>query len=171
MARYVAGDLTAFDELYQQYEGRLYGFCLRYLGDPDVAADAFQEVFKRLIDARSGYEPRGRFASWLFTIARRVCVERLRGDRRDESLKAVAERATDILQPANPEERLARQDQVQRVVQALPLEQREVLLLSKYHGFTYREIAEMAGSSEVAVKQKVYRALKTLRARGFPETG
>ena len=171
MTRYAAGDPGAFEELYYRYEGRLYGFCLRYLGEPDAAADAFQDVFKRLIDARSSYEPRGRFASWLFTIARRVCVDRLREDRRDESLEAVAggRAAADLFRATHPEQHLARRDAVRRLARTLPAEQREVLLLSKYYGFTYREIAEIVGSSEVAVKQKVYRALKTLRTPTIPD--
>jgi RNA polymerase sigma-70 factor (ECF subfamily) len=165
MARYAGGDVAAFQELYDRYEGRLYGFCLRYLGDRDAAADAFQEVFERLIDARNKYEPRSRFASWLFTIARRVCLDRLREDRRNESLEAGAERPVlEVDDTGHPDDDLARRDEVQRLIRALPVKQREVLLLSKYYGFSYGEIAEMLGSSEVAVKQRAYRALQALRA-------
>ncbi len=171
MARYAQGDVAAFEELYQRYESRLYGFSLRYLGDPDAAADAFQETFIRVIEARNSYEPRGRFASWLFTIARRVCVDQLRLAKRKASVEAMPDQSESLIAPAGSvEERLAHQDEVQQLLALLPAEQREVLLLSKYHGFTYSEIAEMVGSSEVAVKQKAYRALKTLRAHTVPGT-
>lgn len=165
MLRYAEGNLAAFEELYRRYEGRLYGFCLRYLDDPDAAADAFQEAFRRLIGARNRYDPRGRFRSWLFTIARSVCLDRLREGQRYDSLEAAADRpAEDAGGAMHPEQHLARRDEVQRIMRALPVEQREVLMLSKYYGFSYGEIAEMLGSSEVAVKQRAYRALKTLRA-------
>ena len=165
MMRYAQGDVTAFEELYYRYESRLYGFCLRQLGDSDAAADAFQEVFKRVVDAHRTYEPKGRFASWIFTIARRVCVDQLRGAERVAPTEAVAHSRELEASPASPiEDRLAQQDELQRLLALLPAEQREVLLLSKYEGFSYGEIARMLGSTEVAVRQKAYRALKTLRA-------
>ncbi len=165
MVRYARGDVAAFEELYHRYEARLYGFCLRQLGDSDVAADAFQEVFKRVVDARRTYEPKGRFASWIFTIARRVCVDQLRSIERVAPTEADANSRELEASPASPiEDRLAQQDQLQRLLALLPAEQREVLLLSKYEGFSYGEIARMLGSTEVAVRQKAYRALKTLRA-------
>ncbi len=165
MVRYARGDVAAFEELYYRYESRLYGFCLRQLGDSDAAADAFQEVFKRVVDARRTYEPKGRFASWIFTIARRVCVDQLRSAERVAPTEAVAISREVEASPASPiEDRLAQQDQLQRLLALLPAEQREVLLLSKYEGFSYGEVARMLGSTEVAVRQKAYRALKTLRA-------
>jgi len=165
MMRYARGDVAAFEELYYRYETRLYGFCLRQLGDSDSAADAFQEIFKRVVDARHTYEPKGRFASWLFTITRRVCVDHLRSAERVAPTEAVAISREIEASPTSPiEDRLAQQDQLQRLLALLPAEQREVLLLSKYEGFSYGEIAGMLGSTEVAVRQKAYRALKTLRA-------
>lgn len=167
MARYAEGDLVAFQELYGRYERRLYGFCLRYLGDPDAAADVFQEVFKRVVDARYRYRPRDRFASWIFTIAHRVCVDHTRSKERagalaDPPLDGAAQIQEDF------EERLAREAELRSLLSSLPREQREVLLLSKYYGLSYREVAEIVGSTETAVKQKVYRALQTLRALAQP---
>ncbi len=78
MVRFAAGDVVAFDELYEHYEAPIYGFCLRFLSDADSAADAFQEIFMRVIDSRDSYQPRERFRSWVFTVARRVCVDRVR---------------------------------------------------------------------------------------------
>ena len=83
MARFAAGDHSAFVVLYDRYAGPLYGFCLRLLGDADLADDAFQDTFVSLIDQRFGYRDRGRLRSWMFTIARNVCLDRLRlADRR-----------------------------------------------------------------------------------------
>ncbi len=169
MASYGRGDVAAFEELYERYQRRLYGFCLRYLGDPDAAADAFQETFVRVMDARNRYDPRGRFASWLFTIARRVCAGQLRAGRRREPLDIVENRPAVEFGHASTElgEHYAHHDELQRILAALPAEQREVLLLSKYYDFTYREIAGIVGSTEAAVKQKTYRALRLLRSSGY----
>lgn len=180
MERYRRGDVRAFEELYERWEGRVYGFCLRYLGDRDLAADAFQETFRRLVESRERYEPRGRFGAWLFTLARRSCVDRLRERPGEAALEAARRpprgrpdrgapgrpggRAARAGPPASDlEEAVVRRSELARLLRRLPPRQREALLLAKYHGFTYAEIGEMVGASEAAVKQRVYRALRTLR--------
>jgi len=164
MRRYARGDIAAFEELYDRYASRLYDFSLRQLGDSDVAADALQEIFRRVVDARSTYAAQGRFTSWIFTIARRVCADHWRSANREVPVESVVDRhELEAAVASDVEEKLAHRDELQRLLALLPPEQREALLLSKYHGFTYREIAEMLDSTEVAVRQKVYRALKALR--------
>ncbi|MBI4539413.1 MAG: sigma-70 family RNA polymerase sigma factor [Gemmatimonadetes bacterium] len=165
MAQYAQGDLRAFEQLYARYERALYGFCLRYLGDADAAADTFQEVFKRVVAAREAYEPRERFRSWLFTIAQRVCVDTLRQARAERSLEAAAGTGAEALAPEpGYAERVVHRDELQHLLAPLPDEQRQALLLSKYEGFSYADIAEITGSTEAAVKQKVYRAIQMVRA-------
>lgn len=165
MARYADGDAGAFRELYRRWEAPIYGFCLRYLGDPDAAADAFQEAFRRVVDAAGAYEPRGRFRSWLFTLARRACLDQVRERARDERLDPLEEAAGSRVRAiTSTEDTILSRQEAERRLAALPREQREVLLLSKYLLFTYREIAEMMGSTEAAVKQSAYRALHALRA-------
>ncbi len=157
---YAGGDVTAFETLYARYEARVFGFCLRYLGDRDTAADAFQETFMRLVDGAARYEPRGRFPSWIFTIARRVCLDILRTDKKQRPVGSVG----DIPAISGPAADIERRDELERYLSRLPPEQREVLLLHRYHGFAYEEIAVMTGSTEAAVKQKAYRALQALRS-------
>ncbi|GIW53142.1 MAG: RNA polymerase sigma factor SigK [Gemmatimonadales bacterium] len=167
MRRFASGDGESFATLYRRYEGAVYGFCLRYLGDPDGAADAFQETFVRVIDARHRYRPRGKFKSWLFTIARRVCADHYRRLSRTQApLEAVHSTPSQVAARGSSEGALMARDEIVRLLAALPADQREALLLSRWYGFTYREIAEMSNSTEAAVKQRVYRALVTLRRGG-----
>lgn len=164
MRRFTAGDLRAFEELYARWERPLFGFLLRLLPDEEVAADVFQEVWFRVLEARDRYGARGRFRSWLFTIARRLCVDRARSGEREERTEAgytTEQGRTNAV--SLPERRVSAAAEIDRLLDGLPSGQREVLLLSKYHGFTYGEIAAMTGSTEAAVKQKVYRALRSLR--------
>lgn len=168
MQRYADGQVRAFERLYERYEGRVYGFCLRRLGDPDAAADAFQNAWRRVVDARDRYEPRGRFESWLFTLVRRACGD-LRRSRPDAERKmdpAVESVPGPVARDPAADDELARRDELRRLLDRLTEGQREALLLSKYHGFTYAEAAEITGSTEAAVKQRVYRALKRLREDG-----
>lgn len=165
MVRYRRGDVRAFEELYERWERRAYGFCLHYLGDPDRAADAFQDTFRRLVESRDRYEPEGRFASWLFTLARRACIDLVRAERphrREERTDAALRESVSASRTSSPEKEVVVRSELDRLLARLPASQREALLLAKYHGFSYAEIAEMVGVTEVAVKQRVYRALKTL---------
>lgn len=167
MRRYAEGNARAFERLYERYERRVYGFCLRRLGDPDAADDAFQDTWRRVVDARRRYEPRGKFESWLFTLARRACADLRRSSEEHASLEAGdrPESGPPAGDPA-PDSRAARQEELRRLLARLTDGQREALLLSKYEGFTYREVAEMTGTTEAAVKQRVYRALRKLREEG-----
>lgn len=168
MSRYRRGDVQAFEALYERYERRVYGFCLHYLGDPDRAADAFQNTFRRLVDSRDRYEPRGRFASWLFTLARRSCIDLLRARPTHEDVELAGEALRSdhpALRSSSPEQEVIDRSELRRLLAGLPAGQREALLLSKYHGFSYAEIAEMVGATEAAVKQRVYRALQTLQRK------
>ncbi|NIP57814.1 MAG: sigma-70 family RNA polymerase sigma factor [Gemmatimonadetes bacterium] len=164
MMAYAEGDPFAFAELYDRHADAVYGFCLRRLGEEAAAADVLQETFRRLVDARDRFEPRGRFRSYLFTLARSACVDDVRSRRADERLEELRQEGfqPESADPA-PGSRLETEEQLRRLLALLTEEQREVLILAKYHGFPHAEIAEMTGATEAAVKQKVYRALRRLR--------
>lgn len=161
MARFAEGDAAAFETLYARHEACLYGFCLSMLSDADTADDAFQETFIRVVSARSHYVAGGRFRPWLLTIARRVCLDAMR--RRQRTPRAYETRLEDVPDGADPEGMLDARDQLARLLSQLPEEQREVLLLHRYQGLSYVEIAELTESSEAGVKQRAYRALCRLR--------
>lgn len=167
MVRYADGEPAAFRELYDRWADRVYGFCLQYLGDEAEAADAFQETFRRLIEDRDRYEEHGRFESWLFTLARRACAERARSrsSRREDSLQEETG-ATPVAESTDPGRSAEARDELRSALDQLTEAQREAVLLAKYEGFSYAEIAAMTDSTEAAVKQRVYRALKKLRGEG-----
>lgn len=164
MLAYREGDPSAFAALYDRHADAIFSFCVRRLGDEAAAEDVLQETFRRLVEARERYEPRGRFRSYLFTLARSASVDRLRSQRDEERLSRLRDEGFQIEGAgSSPAVRLETEEELRRLLDLLTAEQREVLLLAKYHGLPYREIAEMTGSTEAAVKQKVYRALKRLR--------
>ena len=165
MARFAAGHTEAFAELYDRYEAPLFSFCLRFLGDPDSGEDAFQDTMMTVIEQRFRYRARGHLRSWLFTIARNVCLDRARiGQRRTRllTLHGSPDQAVD----AGPARAIESRDELTRLFATLPANQREILLLHRYNGFSYAEIAEMTSSTKAAVKQQAYRALLALRSEG-----
>lgn len=154
----------AFETLYDRYESSVFGFCLRFLGDRDSAEDALQETMIAVVERAGLYRDRGRFRGWLFTIARNACLDRTRRRAQRHALRTTAPTRDAAAVRHDPEATLLARDEIARVLAQLTADQREVLLLHRYEGFSYAEIAGITGSTEAAVKQKAYRALLQLRA-------
>ena len=161
MLRFRDGDASAVGILYDRYANGLFGLCVNLIGDRMGAEDALHDTFVRVIESRHRFEPRDRFKSWIFTVCRRICLDKLRAlEREDVALQV----HTPELPHARPSDSMLVQTDLEHLLSTLPPEQREVLVLHRMHGFSYTEIAEMTGATEVGVKQKAYRALKTLKS-------
>ena len=137
-----------------------------------------QEVFLRVIRARDRYTPTARFSTWLYRIAFNLCVnEKQRaGGRGVLSLDGVLEEGGVSLDPEDPSapppsERMESDDVVSAVrgaIASLPSTQRMALILAKYDGLPYSQIAEVMESSEKAIKSLIHRARENLRERLRP---
>src|SRR5919201_576219 len=90
LAAFQQGDASAFERLLRRHRAPLYTFLLRMLGDREQAEDLAQETFLRVVKGAAAWEHRARFQTWLYTIARNLCVDAARRDRfrRSESLDA-----------------------------------------------------------------------------------
>ncbi|MGH7406516.1 MAG: RNA polymerase sigma factor [Candidatus Methylomirabilales bacterium] len=171
-----AGDEAAFPLLYRRYERRLLAFLAPYVGDLARAEDLLQDTFLRVFRQRASYESRGAFRTWLFAIARNLALDHLRRLRsRRESTSPLGEKSQaggapeSLADPASDPLGVLSGRHAARALQAalleLPEEDRAVILLSRLEGLRYREIAEVLGSTEGAVKVRAHRALLTLRKR------
>jgi RNA polymerase sigma factor (sigma-70 family) len=159
------GDPAGATRLFQRWSNPLLRFTGRMLGDPAEAEEVTQDVFLKVIARAGQYDGRASVASWLFAIAANACRDRLRRSVRRPSvpLEAVAEAP----EPGLPVDvRLVerqRREAVRRALSRLSDEQREVLVLARYHGLPYAEIARALSISEGAVKTRVFRAMETLK--------
>src|SRR3982074_1792136 len=90
LAAYQQGDPRSFEDLLRRHRAPLFTFLLRMLGDRERAEDLAQETFLRIVKGAQAWEHRARFQTWLFTIARNLCVDAARRERfrRAESLAA-----------------------------------------------------------------------------------
>jgi RNA polymerase sigma-70 factor (ECF subfamily) len=160
------GENGGATRLFQRYSGPLLRFTGRLLGNPAEAEEVTQDVFLKLMARADQYDGRAPVSSWLFAIAANACRDRLRRSVRRPSvaLDTVAEAA----EPGIPvDERLVdrqRREAVRRALAKLSDEQREALVLARYHGMPYAEIARTLNISEGAVKTRIFRAMETLRA-------
>lgn len=165
MQCYCAGDAASFDTLYQRYRIAVYRFFLRQLPQAE-AEECHQEVWLKLINARSAYRPRGEFRAYLFTIAHRTLTDRHRRNMKhaavdvDAAVEEIADAAAD---PASAAADGRETERLHRCIAALPIAQREALLMKESAGLTLAEIARITDTSEEGVKSRLRYAMQKLR--------
>src|SRR5262245_55281092 len=156
------GDLAAFDRLYDRYARRLYGYIRRMALDPARADDAFQEVFMVVLRGAGtdapGFDPaRGRFAAWLFAVARNRCMaDRRQGLARAALLSQESHRLEPSTDISCPERQLDDARRMRAAIDALPDDQRQLVLMKQLGELTYREIAELLGVAEGTIKSRLH---------------
>src|SRR4051812_17756402 len=160
------GDLSPASEIYDRYSGRIYNFAFRFLKNSEAAEDAVQEVFVKMIRHANQFHGDAKLSTWLFSITANWCRDYLR--KADNKAKETEEVLIALPAPLEhgPDRTLERRESeqlVRRALQELTPEQREAILLSRYQGLSYAEIAQIAGCSEGAVKTRVFRAMETLK--------
>lgn len=160
-ADHAAGDPEAFERLFERYRGKVHGYARRMLGRAEEADEVTAQTFVRILEGR--YEPTGRFRSYLFAVAHRACLERLRKRRTADKyvpwLKVVAPSRT-------PEEvALVGDDQrrMERAIATLPEEHRTVLLLYYGQELASREVAAIVGCTDQQIRSKLAYARRKLR--------
>ncbi len=160
------GDLSPASEIYDRYSGRIYNFALRFLKNSEAAEDATQEVFVKMIRHASQFQGDAKLSTWLFSITANWCRDFLR--KADNKSKESDDVLVNLPAPSeqSPDRNLEQREnevRIQRALKALTPEQREAILLSRYQGLSYAEIAQISGCSEGAVKTRVFRAMETLK--------
>jgi RNA polymerase sigma-70 factor, ECF subfamily len=159
MERFVQGDEQAFSELFTRHAPRLEGALRRMVGS--AAGDVLQTTFLSIVRARGRYQKGARFRPWLYTVAINAARDHLRRHRREEP------HPTDQL-PDGPAEPAPLPDPgLTRTVEAalakLPENQREAIVLHRFEGFSFKEIAQLLGVTETAVKVRAHRGYERLR--------
>ncbi len=171
------GSATAFEQLVEKFQARLVGILGHMTSNRDQAEDLAQEVFLRVYRARERYVPGAKFSTWLFTIAHNVAnnairkqayrkevnlVNSLSGQIHVRPLDRMA-KAKSGLMPTRQADRKEMTIIVQHAIQTLNKRQKMALLLSKFEGMSYVEIAEAMGLTTQAVKSLLSRARNNLR--------
>ncbi len=169
MLRYQQGDAGAFDILYQRHKGPLYRYLTRLLAHDQTAEEIYQDVWLRLIQARSRYQASASFRTYLFQIARNRALDHFRSQRRRPQLATHDPADTDELPDA---QQLDVADLVHNhsclarlleLVRDLPDAQRDVFLLKEEAGLSLQEIAALSTENVEAVKSRLRYAIAKLR--------
>jgi RNA polymerase sigma-70 factor (ECF subfamily) len=173
MRSYVAGDGRAFDALFSRYATRLHAFFSRSFRSGSVANDLVQTTFLKIHAARATFDASLPVRPWVFGIAARVRIDELRRRYRDAARASDEDLSTLTFPVEGGAERWPEANEeaerVRAAVDALPEGQRTVVLLHRFEGLSFGEIAtvlseaEGAKLTEVAVRVRAFRAFATLR--------
>ena len=177
MLKYAKGDVGAFEQLVERHRRPLFGYLCRVLRNRETAEDTFQEVFIRVMKARSTYKKKAKFSTWLYRIAHNACIDALRRAkyRKTESLSKPKSAAgesqltlLDALPSPNPGpdvefDRRQFSEALKKCIERLNPDQREVFILRQYQNLPFQEIARVTGATESTVKSRMRYALKRLR--------
>jgi RNA polymerase sigma-70 factor (ECF subfamily) len=178
MQRLFTCDRDAFEKIYDRYGDLVYSTALRVLRDPHLAQDISQEIFIRLWRKPESYVvERGRFLTWLISVTRNRAVDevRARGRRQRHETASPEEQERELpAGTANDPALNAQLAEQRRIVRAalaeIPPEQRQVIELAFFGGFTQQEIADRLAQPLGTVKTRIRLGMQKLRAALAPET-
>lgn len=172
------GETKAFEELVRRYERELFGYLCQYLGDLQMAEDAFQSTFMQVHLKCGQFDPERRFRPWLYAVATNQAIDAQRRNRRHRNIsldrqfgaESDGDRAgslAEIVAGENPDpddDMLAaeRREGMRRAVDALPDNLRQVLMLVYYQGLKYREAADILDIPVGTVKSRLHTAVRKL---------
>ena len=158
-------DPAVFSGLYRRYVTPVYRYLFKWVGNPAEAEDLTSQVFAEALEGLAHYREHGKFAAWLFTIARRKVIAAYRRQRPTLPLDE-AERVPGSAE--DPLERAIQGEQLERMAvlfATLSEDQRELLRLRFTAGLGYTEIGVLLGRSEAAVKMAIYRLLRQMNEK------
>jgi len=180
MLRVKDGDMEAFEALVERYKQPVINLLYRTLPDATEAEDLAQNVFIQVHKSAHRYEASARFSTWLFTIARNLCLNEIRRrsrhpaesmdvphpDNEDQPLRQIE----DVKQFAPPDTMLHGEltDKIEEAIAGLPENQRTAMLLCRQDDLSYEDIAKVLGCSLSATKSLIHRARETLKLRLKP---
>lgn len=161
-----AGEIRRLGDLFERHNRRLYGFFVRLTNQPAVSEDLVQIVFYRILKYRHTYRDEGKFSAWFYHLARKVAADHFRKHASTPAPTDPDELHQEPDTEPQPSEQAATAEDVtllRAALARLPLEHREVLVLSRLQHLEHKEIARLLDCSVGAVKVRAHRALKELR--------
>jgi len=165
------GDELAFEELVSRYQERLYWVAYNMVGNSEEARDISQEAFVRVFKSLERYDPKYNFYTWLYQIAVNICIDHLRkkGSSGVVSLDGLStedqkfEIVSDVEAPGEGLERRELVEQIQAILDKLPLKYKTVLVLRDLEGMHCREIARVMKCSYPTLRWRLFQARRLFK--------
>jgi RNA polymerase sigma-70 factor (ECF subfamily) len=172
--RVLRGRKDEFSLILERYQRPIFNFIYRFFGNYEIAEELTQETFLRCYQFLKSYDPKRKFSTWLYTVAKNLCIDHLKKRKKareislDHSIAAVERTEAGRSQGANPQFNCIRSQEDARLLEALgelTAPQRIVLVLFYFQGLSYQETAEALSVPVSTVKIRIFRAKKALLAR------
>lgn len=165
ITRACRGDKAAAEMLIRGHQASLYGYMLRMTGQPDLAEDVVQEAFVRVLSNLDRFDPRFRFSTWVFTIAKRLWVNACQKQKPAYNSEVVGSCGKSAREEAGDEEdsRGRVRDALQSALLDLPEDQREIVVLFHQFDWSIRIIAQHMDMPEGTVKSHLHRGRRRMR--------
>ncbi len=166
------GDREALAVIFERHKEGVFNFVLRMVANHADAEDITSDVFGRLCEKQNRFSPNAKFKTWLYTIARNACIDKIRGRNKFGSMWFAKKDGGEDIQmdfPSGDEtasQALARKEtagHLQAAINRLPRDQKEALLLREFQDLSYEEISQILGCSLSNVKVLIYRARVQLK--------
>jgi RNA polymerase sigma-70 factor, ECF subfamily len=167
------GDKTAFGNLVEAYQGPVYNLAYRMLNNSGEAEEAAQEVFIRAYTKLHMYDPKHKFSTWILSITSNYCIDLIRKRRAlllsiDEPLPAHPALQSDRIEGPEAQAVIGeREEMVQALLQTLPEDYREAVVLRYWYEMSYDEIAQVMDTTVSAIKSRLFRARRQLAENGL----
>jgi RNA polymerase sigma-70 factor (ECF subfamily) len=167
------GDVARLGVLFERHHRALFNFFLRLTGEREAAEDLVSDVFLRILKYRATYQPGTQFRTWMYHLARNAHIDRFKARRKEYLMDPDEPRepASDAPSPGASLEHREKVALLKAALARLSEEKREVILLCRFSGLKYEEIARMLGCEVGALKVRMHRAVRALRDVYFDLTG
>jgi len=179
MAELQAGRESALAELVRRYQQDIFRFCLHYLKEVEAAKELSQETFLRVFTSCGRFDVERKFRPWVLCIARNLCLNELKR-KKTVSMETLEEYASSARRESGdlfrfsgdgPDEAMMlreRREALRKVIDELNKDSRELLTLRFYERLSAKEIAEIVGGTEGAVRTRLHRLLVSMREKYAP---
>ncbi|MBI4914293.1 MAG: RNA polymerase sigma factor [Acidobacteria bacterium] len=165
------GRREMFGVLLERYQRPIFNFVYRFYGNYDLAQELTQETFLRCYQFLKSYDPKRKFSTWLYTVAKNLCIDELKKRKSanevalDDAMTAVEAKGAEGMAERSAQLQCIRREDDFRLLEALqelPADARTVLLLHYFQGLSYQEIGESLSLPVSTVKIRIFRAKKVL---------
>jgi len=175
MLRVQQGDEDAFRRIVEAHQKPILNLCFRFVGNQQDAEEVAQDVFIHLYRSAATYRPTARLSTYLYRIAVNLSLNRIRDRKRKRLFSLDALKSDRRLEPTHPDgapdlilERMELQAQIRKALDSLPESQRTAVVLKRFEGLSYEEIADVMRCSVSAVESLLHRAKVGLRTKLGP---
>ncbi|HLG40043.1 MAG TPA: RNA polymerase sigma factor [Chitinophagaceae bacterium] len=161
----LGNDQRLFSKLYDHYSSALFSLILKWIKDTETAQNLLQDVFVKAWRSKELYDSsKGKIFTWLYNIARHICIDHLRSKAYKKSKQSVFSDDISVIIPAGNTDNMSPDTiGLRKLVNTLRSEEKEVIELMYFKGYTQREIAEIMDTPLGTVKTRMSRAIKSLR--------